>query len=89
MLLICPKPLVTNWQREFALWAPELPTTVVEGDPAKRRFAWQQPMPMKIVNYEAAMAYIAWLTSPEGQALIRQFTVGGDALFRPLAVPAK
>ena len=55
VLLICPKPLVTNWQREFSLWAPELPVTVVEGDPAKRRFAWQQPMPIKIVNYEAAM----------------------------------
>src|SRR5207253_10922434 len=25
VLLVCPKPLVTNWQREFALWAPELP----------------------------------------------------------------
>ena len=25
VLLVCPKPLVTNWQREFAVWAPELP----------------------------------------------------------------
>ena len=25
VLLICPKPLVSNWKREFALWAPELP----------------------------------------------------------------
>ena len=25
VLLICPKPLVTNWIREFALWAPEVP----------------------------------------------------------------
>ena len=25
VLLVCPKPLVTNWQREFAQWAPELP----------------------------------------------------------------
>src|SRR5690606_16864783 len=23
VLLVCPKPLVTNWQREFRLWAPE------------------------------------------------------------------
>ena len=28
VLLVCPKPLVTNWQREFAVWAPELPVTV-------------------------------------------------------------
>jgi SNF2 family DNA or RNA helicase len=25
VLLVCPKPLVTNWQREFQRWAPELP----------------------------------------------------------------
>ncbi len=24
VLLICPKPLVTNWQREFKAWAPEI-----------------------------------------------------------------
>src|SRR5690606_2275486 len=31
ILLVCPKPLVTNWQREFKLWAPELPVSVVSG----------------------------------------------------------
>ena len=35
VLLVCPKPLVTNWLREFALWAPELPVTVIEGDQAR------------------------------------------------------
>jgi len=53
VLLVCPKPLVTNWQREFALWAPELPLTVIEGDQAKRRWQWQLPdTPIKIANYE-------------------------------------
>ena len=32
VLLVCPKPLVTNWKREFAMWAPELPVSVIEGD---------------------------------------------------------
>ena len=41
VLLVCPKPLVTNWQREFALWAPELPLTVIEGDQARRAWQWQ------------------------------------------------
>ena len=36
VLLVCPKPLVSNWKREFALWAPEIPVMVVEGDSAKR-----------------------------------------------------
>jgi hypothetical protein len=54
VLLVCPKPLVTNWQREFAHWAPELPVTAIEGDAAKRRWQWQQAdMPVKIANYEA------------------------------------
>jgi len=53
VLLVCPKPLVTNWQREFAQWAPELPITAIEGDPAKRRWQWQQTdIPVKIANYE-------------------------------------
>ena len=53
VLLVCPKPLVTNWQREFALWAPEMPVTVIEGDQARRRWQWQLPdAPVKIANYE-------------------------------------
>jgi SNF2 family DNA or RNA helicase len=53
VLFICPKPLVTNWLREFSLWAPELPVTVIEGDPNKRRWQWQQSeAPVKIANYE-------------------------------------
>ena len=54
VLLVCPKPLVTNWQREFALWAPELPIAAIEGDQEKRRWQWQQTdAPIKIANYEA------------------------------------
>ncbi len=53
VLLVCPKPLVTNWQREFAQWAPELPLTVIEGEQPKRRWQWQQSeTPVKIANYE-------------------------------------
>ncbi|MBN1909097.1 MAG: DEAD/DEAH box helicase [Pirellulales bacterium] len=52
-LLVCPKPLVTNWQREFALWAPELPVTAIEGNQAKRAWQWELPdVPVKIANYE-------------------------------------
>ena len=52
-LLVCPKPLVTNWIREFNLWAPEIPVGVVEGNHAKREFLWQNTsLPIKIANYE-------------------------------------
>ncbi len=53
VLLVCPKPLVTNWKREFAQWAPEIPLTVIEGDQAKRQWQWQlADAPVKIANYE-------------------------------------
>ena len=52
-LIVCPKPLVTNWQREFHQWAPEVPLTVIEGDQVKRRWQWQETeFPVKIANYE-------------------------------------
>ena len=53
VLLIAPKPLVSNWQREFAQWAPELPLTVIEGHPLRRRWLWQLPEAVvTIANYE-------------------------------------
>ena len=41
------------------------------------------------VNYVLAMAYIGWVTSPEGQAIIREFGKEkfGEPLFIPVAVP--
>ncbi|MDY0170691.1 MAG: DEAD/DEAH box helicase [Thermoguttaceae bacterium] len=53
VLLICPKPLVSNWQREFALWAPEVTVMAIEGDRARRAWQWQLPdVPVRIANYE-------------------------------------
>jgi SNF2 family DNA or RNA helicase len=53
VLVVCPKTLVTNWQREFGLWAPEVPLLVIEGDQPKRLWQWQLPdLPVRIANYE-------------------------------------
>lgn len=53
VLLVCPKPLVSNWRREFELWAPEIPVMTIEGDPQKRRWQWELvDVPVKIANYE-------------------------------------
>jgi SNF2 family DNA or RNA helicase len=53
VLLVCPKPLVTNWRRELAQWAPEIPVGVIEGDQTRRHWQWRQPhTPVKIANYE-------------------------------------
>lgn len=53
VLLVCPKPLVSNWQREFAQWAPELSVTTIEGNRQRREWLWKVPeQPVKIANYE-------------------------------------
>jgi SNF2 family DNA or RNA helicase len=56
VLLVCPKPLVTNWQREFARWAPELPVGAVEGGPARRQWQWRTDGDIvRIANYETVV----------------------------------
>jgi SNF2 family DNA or RNA helicase len=52
-LLICPKPLVTNWRREFSVWAPELPVTVIEGSQSHREWLWANVAKgVLLANYE-------------------------------------
>jgi SNF2 family DNA or RNA helicase len=56
VLLVCPKPLVTNWRREFVMWAPEVPLAIIEGDQKRRHWQWQHPQAVvKIANYELLM----------------------------------
>ena len=53
ILLVCPKPLLTNWKREFDLWAPEINVQFIDGSPARRRWLWQRDnIPVRIANYE-------------------------------------
>ncbi len=53
VLFVCPKPLVTNWKREFEIWAPEIPVVVIQGDRVRREWQWGlQDIPVKIANYE-------------------------------------
>jgi SNF2 family DNA or RNA helicase len=53
ILLICPKPLIPNWQREFKMWAEELPVVTIEGDAARRQLLWTMPgVSILLANYE-------------------------------------
>jgi SNF2 family DNA or RNA helicase len=55
-LVVCPKPLVTNWRRELAQWAPELPVHVIEGPQVRRRWQWSGGQPgVALVNYESVV----------------------------------
>ncbi len=67
VLLVCPKPLLPNWQREFSTWAEELPFVVVEGDGERRKLTWTMPgVPVLIANYES---------------LVRDFAAFGEGEF--------
>jgi SNF2 family DNA or RNA helicase len=53
ILLVCPKPLIPNWQREFKMWAEEIPLTVLEGDGSRRQMLWRLPGAIVLLcNYE-------------------------------------
>lgn len=53
VLLVCPKPLIPNWQREFKMWAEEIPVMTIEGDANRRKMIWTMPgIPVRIANYE-------------------------------------
>lgn len=66
VLLVCPKPLLPNWQREFRTWAEELPFVVVEGDGDRRKLTWTMPgVPVLIANYESMVRDFA--AFPEGE----------------------
>ena len=66
ILLVCPKPLIPNWQREFKTWAEELPIVTVEGSGARRKMLWTMPgVPILICNYEAMTRDLAEMTPEE------------------------
>jgi SNF2 family DNA or RNA helicase len=74
VLVVCPKPLVTNWQREFGQWAPEVPVQIVEGDPEKRAWQWHLPdVPVRLANYELVRSDQAVFheRDPQGRPRIR------------------
>ena len=56
VLLVCPKPVVTNWRRELALWAPELPVAVIAGNRERRAWQWcRGDSGVTIANYEVVV----------------------------------
>lgn len=68
VLLVCPKPVVTTWQRELALWAPELPVAVVTGGQQRRAWYWRRGEPgVTIANYELIVRDEALLSAGDGR----------------------
>jgi len=68
ILLICPKPLVTNWLREFKTWAPEITVAAIQGNKSERAWHWKHNRAMvKVANYELMIRDEAIVTSAQLQ----------------------
>ncbi len=66
VLLVCPKPLVSNWKRELALWAPEIGVEVIEGKSSRRKWLWElSDVPVRIANYELLQRDREFFDTPE------------------------
>src|SRR5207245_9435510 len=61
-LIVCPKPLVSNWSRELRIWADNVPFEVIGGDAGERRSSWLvSNCPLKLINYELLTRDVAFL----------------------------
>ena len=68
VLLVCPKPLISNWQREFKLWAPEINVSLIDGSPIRRKWLWQlSNMPVRLANYELLSRDRDFFDLPKGE----------------------
>ncbi|MDR3196302.1 MAG: DEAD/DEAH box helicase [Planctomycetaceae bacterium] len=68
VLLVCPKPLLTNWKREFEIWAPEITVHSIDGSPARRKWLWQLPnIPVRLANYELLNRDREYFDCPKGE----------------------
>ena len=68
VLLICPKPLMTNWQREFQCWAPEITVAAIKGNQSQRAWHWKSnPAMVKLANYELLTRDEAYVTDPDSR----------------------
>jgi tungstate transport system substrate-binding protein len=77
----------------YLAYRPKIDLIIIsEGDPALYNpygVIAVNPARHPQVNYVKAMALIGWLTSPECQKMIGQFTKGGEVLFYPDAISSQ
>ena len=55
VLVVCPKGLIANWERELGIWAPELGVVVMEPSKTIRNLAWKtinKRVHIMLTNYE-------------------------------------
>ena len=76
VLLVCPKSLMTNWRREFELWAPEIPVQTIEGKSERRKWLWElKNAPLRIANYELLSRDREFFDPPGGAKVVYDLVV--------------
>lgn len=56
VIVVAPRSLCSNWQREFNTWAPDLPVRLNEGSWRNRQATYYLPVPVVIASYEQISA---------------------------------
>ena len=51
-LIIVPNSLITNWQKEFNVWFPDAPLTLLEGDSTNRAILLQRNRGFTLATYD-------------------------------------
>jgi hypothetical protein len=51
-LILCPRSILANWEKELWEWAPELRVSRLRGSPEQRRIAWSSKSHIYITTYE-------------------------------------
>jgi SNF2 family DNA or RNA helicase len=53
--IVCPKAVLTDWEKKIEVWAPELRTTKLIGNSKEREIKWDTPTHIFICTYETLM----------------------------------
>ncbi|MGC8718257.1 MAG: DEAD/DEAH box helicase, partial [bacterium] len=51
-LIICPKSVLTDWQKKLQVWAPELRVIKIHGAKEQRQIIWNIPSHIYLTTYE-------------------------------------
>jgi SNF2 family DNA or RNA helicase len=52
-LVICPKAVLTDWERKFWEWSPELRVRKISGNRDERQAQWRMPVHIHITTYDS------------------------------------
>ncbi len=62
-LILCPKSVLTDWEKKLWEWAPELRVIKVRGPKEKRQINWNSPAHIYLTTYETLRQDLEYLVS--------------------------